>query len=379
MPDDDVPIGFPQGFGAGPGERRALLVLSALRGIKPRALHALAWGTGSAAACLDAIVAGRAGSAGDRDLASRADPDQILRAASDDDARFLTPADQEYVEGLLQLPHDPPAALYVRGGPLVPSVRSVAVVGARRCSSLGAEVAFDLGLTLAGVGLTHVSGAARGIDEASHRGAIAGGGRTVAVLGCGIDAGYPRSRSRLFGDILASGGSLVSEYSPGIPAEPYHFPARNRLIAALSRALVVVEGAEGSGSMISVDHALDIGRDVFAVPGPVTSPLSAVPLAIIRDGAGLIRGADDLLNDLGIRERLLEAPPPDLPGIELRVWDALASRSLPDAVARAAGLSIPDAVSALIGLELRGLVRSVGGRYERRFTPRQGVPRASGA
>jgi DNA processing protein len=376
---DDVPMGFPPGFGEGADERRALLVLSALRGIKPRALHALAWSTGSATGCLHAIAAGRAGSAGDRDVARDADPDAILRAASDHDARFLTPADDEYVDGLLQLPHDPPTAIYVRGGPLGPAARSVAVVGARRCSSLGAEVAFDLGLTLAGVGITHVSGAARGIDEASHRGAIAAGGRSVAVLGCGIDAAYPRSRSRVFGDILAAGGSLVSEYAAGIPAEPYHFPARNRLIAALCRALVVVEGAEGSGSMISADHALDIGRDVFAVPGPVTSPLSAVPLAIIRDGAGLIRGADDLLHDLGIRERVPDQAPAGLQGAELRVWDALAGRSLPDAVARAAGLSIPDAVSALIGLELRGLVRAVGGRYERRLQPRPAAPRASGA
>jgi len=132
---------------------------------------------------------------------------------------------------------------------------------------------------------------------------------------------------------------------------------------------VVVEGGAKSGSMISVDHALDIGRDVFAVPGPVTSPLSEVPLQLIREGATMIRGADDLLQDLGVAAQLAVRPPPDLSGEEARVWEALAGQTLPDAVARSAGLPIAEAVSALIRLELRGLVRGVGGRYERRLVP----------
>lgn len=138
-------------------------------------------------------------------------------------------------------------------------------------------------------------------------------------------------------------------------------------MVALSRAVVVVEGAGRSGSRISVDHALDLGRDVFAVPGPITSPLSETPHEIIREGATLIRGADDLLADLGYGQARADdaVPPADLFDTELRVWQALATASLPDGVARTAGIAIPEAVTLLIRLELRGLVRGVGGRYER--------------
>ena len=182
-------------------------------------------------------------------------------------------------------------------------------------------MAHDLGRRLAGAGVHVVSGAAHGIDEASHRGALAAPGRTVAVLGAGIDVAYPRSNAALLDRILAT-GTVVSEYPPGVPAVPRNFPARNRIVAGLARALVVVEGAGKSGSRISVDHALDLGRDVFAVPGPVTSPLAEVPLALIREGATMIRGADDLLDDLGITWSP-HAPPAELPAQERLVFEAL--------------------------------------------------------
>jgi len=244
----------------------------------------------------------------------------------------------------------------------------VSVVGSRRCSALGREIAFELGRGLGAAGVCVVSGAAFGIDAAAHRGALAAGGRTIAVLGSGIDVCYPRASADLI-EQIAVDGTVVSEYAPGTPAEPHRFPARNRIVAALSVGLVVVEGAGGSGSRISVDHALDLGRDVFAVPGPLTSPLSEVPLELIRDGATLIRGVDDLLLDLGIDAGAIDqpAPPVELGEDERRVWSALQSSSLPDAVARQTGMSIPDAVSTLIRLELRGLARNVGGRYERTF------------
>src|SRR5205809_6482365 len=156
------------------------------------------------------------------------------------------------------------------------------MVGARSCSSIGKEVATAFGRGLAGAGVCVVSGGARGIDAASHRGALRAGGRTIAVLGCGIDLLYPGQNRALLREVLGS-GALVSEYPPGTPAEPFRFPARNRIVAALCRAVVVVEGARGSGSMITADHALDVGREVFAVPGAVSSPLAAVPLELIRD------------------------------------------------------------------------------------------------
>jgi DNA processing protein len=364
VPDEPAPSGWPDGFGSSAEDRRALVVLSSLRGITPRNLHRLCWREGTAEAALASIRAGGAGSDSDREHARSAEPDGVLAAAAAADARFVAPSDDEYPPTFLQL-DDPPVAVFVRGARLDVNELRVAIVGSRRCSALGREIARDLGRRVAAAGACVVSGAAYGIDAASHHGALDAGGRTITVLGSGIDQAYPRSSADLIASIAAV-GTVVSEYSPGVPAEAHRFPARNRLIVALASALVVVEGAGKSGSRISVDHALDLGREVFAVPGPVTSPLAEVPLAMIRDGATLIRGADDLLADLGMAEVAQAADPPvDLPDTERRTWTALIVPSLPDVVARSAGLSIPDAVAALIRLELRGLVRSVGGRYER--------------
>ncbi|MEP6973374.1 MAG: DNA-processing protein DprA [Actinomycetota bacterium] len=362
-----APTGWPIAFGSSPEERRAVVVLSSLRGITPRNLHRLCWQEGGASAALDAIRAGRAGSDGDREHAAAAAPDVVLQTAAAAGARFVAPGDDEYPPAFLEL-DDPPVAVFVRGARLDVQEIRVAIVGARRCSSLGREVAHDLGRRLGGAGLCVVSGAAYGIDASSHRGALDAGGRTIAVLGSGIDIGYPRSSAELIARI-AETGTVLSEYAPGVPAEPHRFPARNRLVVALASALVVVEGAGKSGSRISVDHALDLGREVFAVPGTITNPLAEVPLALIRDGATMIRGADDLLTDLGVAiDTVVDEraePPIELPNDERRVWRALVEPSLPDTVARSASLSIPDAVAALIRLELRGLVRSGGGRYER--------------
>jgi DNA processing protein len=364
VPDDVAPRGFPDGFGRGRSERRALLVLASLRGITPRRLHEQAWRDGSAEACLAGVMAGRTGSEGDREAARTTVPDDVSMAVAAAGARFVTPSDDEYPSSLFDLQRDPPIALFVRGRALSEPAHAVSVVGARNCSALGNEVAYDIGSGLGGAGVCVVSGAARGIDAASHRGALAAGGVTIAVLGSGIDVPYPKASRELI-ERTAGSGSVVSEYAPGVQAEPFRFPARNRVVAALGQALVVVEGAKGSGSMISVDHALELGREVFAVPGPVTSPLSEVPLELIRDGATMVRGADDLLHDLGLAQRLAVSAPPHLPEDERRAYGALVGPSLPDTVARAANLSIPDAVTALIRLELRGLVRSIGGRYER--------------
>ena len=368
MPSDlPPPHGWPDGFGVGDDERRAILTLSELRGLMPRRLHEAAWALGSARACVRAVAAGTLGSDRDRGWLPRIDPGGTLAAAERAGARFLTPVDEEYEERLLDLP-DPPACLFLIGKRLGERPDRVAIVGARRCSQLGKDVAEDLGRALVASGLGVVSGAAHGIDTAAHRGALDAAGRTVAVLGSGIDVPYPAGNRRLLEEISAH-GTVVSEYPPSVPAEPQRFPARNRIVVALARALVVVEGAGRSGSRISVEHALDIGRDVFAVPGPVNSPLAETPLELIRDGATLIRGADDLLHDLGVDPVAPPPPPPDLDAGERRIWRALALASLPDAIAREAGMSLPETVTALIALELRGVIVSRGGRYERRHRP----------
>jgi DNA processing protein len=362
----ELGVGWPSGFADGAEQRRALVTLACLRGITPRALFKVAWSEGTATACVGAILRGRAGSAADRAWAARIDPDEVLGIVEGCGASFLANGDPAFPAELNDLLDDPPGWLFVRGRDLRVGDPRVAIVGSRTCSAAGRDIAFDLGRRLAGAGVAVVSGAANGIDAASHRGALAAPGPTVAVLGSGIDVFYPPSKRGMLERIEAA-GTVVSEYPPGAVAEPHHFPARNRIIAALAGALVVVEGAKKSGSRISVDHALDLGREVFAVPGPVTSPLSETPLELIREGATLIRGADDLLADLGVADRIAVEVPPELPEAERRAYEALSAPTLPDAVARQAGLSIPEAVTALLGLELRGLVRVLGGRYERRL------------
>jgi DNA processing protein len=363
-PKPPPPRGWPPGFGQGDDEHRAILTLSELRGLRPLMVHSDAWETGSATGCVESVRRGRLGSDRDRERLPQIDPQVTAARVNEAGARVVTPADPEYDDRLNDL-RDPPACLFLLGRPLGDSPERVAIVGSRKCSNLGRDVAQDLGRALVASGLAVVSGAAHGIDAAAHRGALQAAGRTVAVLGSGVDIAYPASSRDLLERIAVS-GTIVSEYPPGMPAGPQHFPARNRIVVALARALVVVEGAAKSGSRISVDHALDLGREIFAVPGPVTSPLAETPLEMIREGATLIRGADDLMDDLGIDRTSPPPAPPDLDDGERRVWDALSGGSLPDAVAREARMSTRDAVTTLIQLELRGLIVSVGGRYERR-------------
>lgn len=354
---------WPDGFAARPEDRRALLVLSALRTITPRRLIALAAERGTAAAVLARIRDGRAGSDGDRRFARSVDPDALAARAAACGARFVTWGSPDYPTQLGQI-HDPPAALYVIGAGLPVATSAVAVVGARRCTPLGREQAADLARALGLAGVTVVSGAARGIDAAAHEGALSVGGSTLAVLGCGVDVAYGPGGHRLLRRI-AERGTIVSEFAPGTPPEPRNFPARNRIVAGLCRATVAVEGAIGSGSLITAEHAMEFGREVFALPGSVTNPTSHVPLQLIRDGAALIRNAEDLLDDLGLElDRAAVTERDDLTDADLRALESLAGPTLPERVASSLGVGIPEAVALLMGLELRGFVRSVGGRYE---------------
>ena len=374
--------GWPEGFASGERNRSALLVLSALRGLTPRRLLEVARRERTAARTLTAITRGVAGSQNDRRVAAGLDARHLADRLRVCGSRLVAVGDPEYPEELGDL-DDPPATLFVRGRPLADLAPRVAVVGARNASPLGREVARSLGSGLAGAGVCVVSGAARGIDAEAHLGALARDGPTIAVLGCGIDRAYPARHATLL-DEVARVGAIVSEYPPGVPAEPHRFPARNRIVAAMSIGVVVVEGAEGSGSMISADHALDLGRPVFAVPGPVTSPLAAAPLELIRDGATPIRHTDDLLLDLGLRplaERVstdgvarslppghgsavAEDPWGDLSRLERAVLAALGGAMLPEQIARSVSRTLTEVVPVLLGLVMRGVVREVGGRYE---------------
>jgi DNA processing protein len=360
-----LPGAWPAEFVRTGRDRDAVLVLSHLESLTPRELHRLAVREGSADRCLAAVRAGGAGTDGDREAARTVDVRAVRDALAGCGGRTVFPGDDEYPGDLLDLT-DPPACVFLRGRPIREGA-AVAVVGARLCSPYGLELASTLAGGIAAVGVTVVSGAALGIDAAAHRAALRADGDTIAVLGSGIDIPYPRRNRRLL-DTIAEVGTVISEYPPGIRPVPRRFPARNRIVAALGRAVLVVEGATGSGSILTAEFAADLGREVLAVPGPVTSPLSDAPHALIRDGATLVRATEDVLAILGIDgEGGGEAGVvPGLSEEERRVLGAVTGTGLTlESVAARAGVPPTVAMEALAELELRALVRAAGGRYER--------------
>jgi DNA processing protein len=284
--------------------------------------------------------------------------------------RSLTRGSSAYPPLVGQL-HDPPARLFLRGDAALLDRPAVAIVGARSCSPYGAQVARTLARELAGAGVVVASGLARGIDGEAHRGALEAGGATLAVLGCGIDVDYPMRHANLARRI-AETGLVVSEYPPGTEPAPWRFPARNRILAGLALATVVVEARERSGALITADFALELGREVFAVPGEITAALSAGTNRLIRQGAAPLLGADDVLSALGVEP---VGPPPALGVSESarRVAALLADGPrASDELVRASGLSAGDAAAALVELELAGLAAEAEGVY--RPTGRVALP-----
>ena len=254
---------------------------------------------------------------------------------------------------LLRSIHDPPVGLFVRGEAALDVLArpAVAIVGARACSGYGASVARALAREAAAGGLVVVSGLARGIDGEAHRGALDAGGTTVAVLGCGVDRDYPAAHADLARRIVESGGLVVSEYAPGVEPAPWRFPARNRIVAGLAAATVVVEARERSGALITADLALEEGRDVFAVPGEITSSLSAGTNALLKLGAAPLTS----VADLGIEECPSEN---DSPLLELLPATA-------DELVQRTGRHAADVARMLVELELLGRIAIYDGVYRR--------------
>jgi DNA processing protein len=208
---------------------------------------------------------------------------------------FLRPSDEGYPAALRVI--DSPPGVWVLGSLSPDDALAIAIVGTRRATPYGLEVAERLAFDLADRGVTIVSGLARGIDTAAHRGALAAGGRTVAVLGCGVDRIYPSENLRLARSIQER-GALVSQFGPGTPPRPYHFPERNLTMAGLALGVVVIEAPDRSGALITARFASDIGREVFAVPGKITSEPSRGPHALLREGATLVRDWSDVVQEL---------------------------------------------------------------------------------
>ena len=273
--------------------------------------------------------------------------------------------------------------LRTRGRWPPPEGPRAAIVGSRRPSPYGEAVAEQLAADLAAAGVVVVSGLALGIDAAAHRGALAGGGPTVAVMGTGVDIVYPAAHGALAEEILVGGGALVSQFADGTVPRRHNFPARNLTMAALSDAVVVVEAAEGSGALITATAALELGKEVMAVPGSVFSPLSVGTHALIRDGAALVQNARDVLAVLDVGREVLDDPlrPPEGLRFELaRSRDGIV-RHLSESLALSAAeiarklqLPIAEVVGRLTSLELEGAIRRQGGGYVRSL--RRGERRA---
>ncbi len=291
------------------------------------------------------------------------DPDRVEKELSEAGVGLLTPVDAGYPERLIGMVDLPPA-LFVRGS--LPGGPAVALVGSRKASVTGLGSARRLGRALAERGACVVSGLALGIDAAAHEGALAGGGTTVGVLGCGIDVVYPRSNRGLFSRVEGS-GSIISEYYLGEAPLAWRFPARNRVIAGLSETLVVVEAPEKSGALITARHALEAGRDVWAVPGPLGVAECRGSNRLLADGAGVVWDLDAFLDEV-LPEAAGPYPGPQggganaalpegLPENEARVLAALGFEATPvDVVAGNSGLEVRELLSAVSMLELKGYV-----------------------
>ena len=279
--------------------------------------------------------------------------------------RFLARSDPAFPP-LLRAIHDPPPGLFLRGESDASLLArpAVAIVGARACSAYGRQVARSLGRDLAAAGLVIVSGLARGVDAEAHRGALEADGATVAVLGCGIDRDYPAAHRELARQVAAS-GLVVSEYAPGVEPAPWRFPARNRIVAGLCAATVVVEARERSGALITADFALEEGREVLAVPGEITSALSAGSNALLRLGATPLTCAQDALESYG-----LAAPELAVPAVSARAGAVLErvreSAASADELARATGLAAGVLATVLTELELAALVEEEDGVFRAR-------------
>jgi DNA processing protein len=352
----------------------ALLRLLSVPNVGPRRVRQLVARFGSAEAVFEASVLELVEVEGIDEKIARAVRDQSdtrfsdaqMSLAEKHGVRLLTYWDADYPE-LLRSIHDPPVLMYSRGPLDWKSFTGIAVVGTRFPSTYGRQVAEQLSEELSLRGVTVVSGLARGVDTAAHKGALRGGGSTVAVLGSGLDVVYPPENRRLYLEIMES-GAVVSEFPMGALPEAPHFPRRNRIISGLSRGTVVVEAGDKSGALLTSDLALEQNRDVFAVPGNIISPKSRGTNRLIRDGAKLVTEVEDILSefpDVGSSVqggRAASFDPGRLSENEKKVWNVLDREPAHiDQIAMQSGVTTPEALALLLSMELKSCVRQITG------------------
>src|SRR5881397_939796 len=284
----------------------------------------------------------------------------------------LNLGDERYPE-LLRAIYDPPAVLYCDGSVEPGDRQAVAIVGSRQATPYGLRITETLAGELSALGFTILSGFARGIDAAAHRAALAAGGRTIAVLGCGLDVDYPPGHASLHAEIAGS-GAVLTEFAPGTPPRATNFPRRNRIISGLALGVVVVEAAEDSGSLITARLALEQGREVFAVPGPIDVPTSQGPHGLLKQGATLVETVDDIVEELlpqldrplqTLKTEPIAALPEhvELSPSERTVLEVMSREPLHlDDLTERSRLTTPAVAAILLGLELKALVKQLPGQ-----------------
>lgn len=353
-------------------ELASLFCLHSLEQIGNRTLWKIKNYFGSFRNCLDAPSQDLQASFLSEDIASRIlaarqniDRQQMLKDYLDSGARLSCIEDEDYPLWLGKI-HDPPYLLYYRGELSSLNELSIAIVGSRRASSYGKIQSFRLSRELAAKGITIVSGMARGIDTEAHKGALEAGGQTIAVLGSGLDVIYPPENKQLYNEISQQ-GAVITEFPPHTHPEPGNFPMRNRVIAGLSRGVLVVEAQQRSGALITVDFALEQGRDVFAVPGPINSKNSEGTNNLIKQGACLVTEINDILSEYGIEENetnLQQGKLFDLSSEEKLVLELLSSESKHfDDLVYESKLTIGELSTYLLQMELKGIIEALPGNY----------------
>jgi DNA processing protein len=288
---------------------------------------------------------------------------------------LLNWTEPEYPQALLQI-YDPPVLLYVRGDSQVLNLPSLSIVGTRRPTLYGTQMAQRLGRDLAARGLVIVSGMARGIDAIGHQGAMDAQGRAIGVLGTGIDVCYPKENKKLYEKVLER-GAILSEFPLRTHPAPENFPVRNRIVAGIPLGVVVIEGAQYSGSLITARLAMEFGREVFGVPGNVTQPVSFAPNLLIKQGAKLVTSAEDVIEELPtpVRAALVQAEKPEaeqrnllaaasLNGSEKKLYELLsAEEPIPiDDLVERSGLNSSEVLATLFNLEMKGIIRQLPGK-----------------
>lgn len=292
-----------------------------------------------------------------------------LRELAKNQIYISVPGDKDYPKNLVEI-DDPPAILYIKGKILPQDRLSVAIVGTRKPTSYGREIAANFASALAQMGITVVSGLARGVDTVAHKSAISVGGRTIAVLGGGLDRIYPSENLNLVRKIVSGFGAIVSEFPLGLPPLRHNFPQRNRIVSGLSKAVVVVEGTMKSGTLHTVNSAVSQNREVFAVPGPITSKVSEAPNYLIKNGSNIALAPQDIIEFLGIdsaKEKVSFLASLPEGENEKAIFSLLDSGELHmDEIVRKLKMQTSQVSATLTIMEMKGLIKNLGeGMYRK--------------